>query len=173
MKYLGLMVFAAALVGFVCGCPQTAPQGGAGETKLLEKFKTEGDAQKVTILYVTSRGCGTDAALLYDQLKSIANFSDKTIKLITANADEDHDLKKAYGFVTYPVTMIFDEKGELALEIVGTRYEVDEVKNKATELGGKAQGPEKPKEGTPEGETEEPAKEEPEKGEEEGGESGG
>lgn len=135
MRYAGTALCLAALAIIAWGCPQTGMESGTGETKLLKKFINEGDTQKATILFVKSRGCGADSAVLWDFLKSYATLSDGMVKAIAADADDDRDLKKAYGFATYPVTMLFDEKGDYVTEWTGTRFEPEEVKKKLIEMG--------------------------------------
>ena len=134
MRYLGMALCMAALVAVACGCPQTGIEGG-GETKLLKKFMEEGGTQKAIILFVKSRGCGDDTQLLWDQLKGYANLSDGDVKIIPADADEDRELKKAYGFTSYPVTMLFDAKGGYITEWEGTRFDAEVIKKKLIEMG--------------------------------------
>jgi hypothetical protein len=185
MKLAGMALCLAALAAIACGCPQTGMEVGGGETKLLEKFKEEGDKQKATILFVISRGCGPDSATFHDYLKGIKNYSDGTVKLVNANADtpEDADVKKAYGFTTYPVTLVFDEKGDLVERYESARLDPEIIKKKVIELGAKIRNrdepppepedeaevePEKPAE-TPAETPEEKPEEAPEEAPEEGG----
>ncbi len=144
MRYAGMALCLAAIAIIAWGCPQTGMESGTGETKLLKKFINEGDTQKATILFVKSRGCGSDSAVLWDFLKSYATLSDGMVKAIAADADDDRDLKKAYGFATYPVTMLFDEKGDYVTEWTGTRFEPEEIKKKLIEMGMKIRDKDEP-----------------------------
>jgi hypothetical protein len=129
-----LVVLCALAIIFAASCTKSAPPTKVETTRLLERFKETGAAPKVTVLFFVTRGCQPNMVPIRDFLQGLENLSGGGVKFFEVDAEVDKEGKKAYGVISFPTVLFFNEAGELK-DRRGPSLDMETAKKIVTGLG--------------------------------------
>lgn len=132
MKSCVPVLLIAALVAVICGCPQTTTKPVETATKLLDKYKTEGEAPNVTILMFTTGRADAKVQRIKRELEGVERLSDGQIKFMEVSRDREG--RDAYAVRGFPTILFFGKEGNLKRR-EGLRLNMEIAKQIVTELG--------------------------------------
>jgi len=129
-----LVALCALLVLLAAGCTRSAPSTEVQTTTLLEKYKEKGTTPKVTVLFFITRGCPPNMLKIRDFLQGLENLSSGEVKFFEVDAERDREGKSAYGIVSFPGILFFNDADKLK-EHRGPGLDMETAKEIVTGLG--------------------------------------